>query len=75
LRLHRDDIYREKIWDHAAGVLVVTEAGGKVTDVHGNPLDFTLGYRLENNSGVVVTNGHLHKNIIEALGDLGIAGK
>ena len=22
--------YREKIWDHAAGVVIVTEAGGKV---------------------------------------------
>ena len=28
LRLPRDEIYREKIWDHAAGALVVTEAGG-----------------------------------------------
>ncbi len=27
----------EKIWDHAAGVIVVEEAGGTVTDIHGHP--------------------------------------
>lgn len=32
--------YRENIWDHAAGAIVVEEAGGKVTDMYGNPLDF-----------------------------------
>ncbi len=30
LRLPRDNKYREKIWDHGAGVLCVTEAGGRV---------------------------------------------
>src|SRR5262249_4612362 len=35
--------YREKVWDHAAGMIVTTEAGGRVTDVHGKPLDFSLG--------------------------------
>lgn len=34
--------YRENIWDHAAGAIVVEEAGGKVTDMYGNPLDFFL---------------------------------
>ncbi|MEM8604458.1 MAG: 3'(2'),5'-bisphosphate nucleotidase, partial [Cyanobacteria bacterium P01_H01_bin.121] len=29
--------YREKIWDHAAGAIVVEEAGGRVTDMHGKP--------------------------------------
>ena len=38
--------YAEKIWDHAAGVLVVTEAGGTVSDIHGKPLEFTHGPRL-----------------------------
>jgi len=72
LRLPRDDVYREKIWDHAAGVLVVTEAGGQVTDIHGRDLDFTRGYRLENNRGVVVTNGHVHQAVLEALSATGI---
>lgn len=59
--------YREWIWDHAAGWLVVTEAGGKVTDIRGNPLDWTRGRRLEENVGIVATNGLLHPAVIAAL--------
>ena len=39
----RKQDYREKIWDHAAGMIVVEEAGGRVTDVRGQPLDFRRG--------------------------------
>jgi len=60
--------YREKIWDHAAGTLVVQESGGCVTDMHGNPLDFGQAARFENNPGVVVSNGLLHPHVIAALG-------
>ncbi|MGG6238249.1 3'(2'),5'-bisphosphate nucleotidase [Nodosilinea sp. AN01ver1] len=59
--------YREKIWDHAAGTLVVQEAGGKVTDMHGNPLDFAKSARFENNRGVVVSNGAIHEDVLKAL--------
>jgi 3'(2'), 5'-bisphosphate nucleotidase len=59
--------YREKIWDHATGTLIVEEAGGKVTDMHGKPLDFAYGYLMENNRGVVVSNGAIHEVVIEAL--------
>ena len=34
---------REKIWDHAAGVVIFGEAGGLVTDGTGRKLDFGLG--------------------------------
>jgi 3'(2'), 5'-bisphosphate nucleotidase len=72
LRLPRDNKYREKIWDHAAGLLVVTEAGGKVTDIFGHDLDFSLGYRLENNRGVVATNTPVHDDVLGAIKDLEI---
>jgi len=72
LRLPRDEKYQEKIWDHAAGLLVVTEAGGRVTDIHGRDLDFSLGFRLENNRGVVAANAATHDEILEAIRDLGI---
>lgn len=72
LRLPRDAEYKEKIWDHAGGVLLVTEAGGRVTDIRGNDLDFTLGYRLENNLGVIVTNGQVHDKVIQTIKVLGI---
>jgi hypothetical protein len=29
--------YREKIWDHAAGALIVEEAGGRISDASGEP--------------------------------------
>ena len=32
--------YRENIWDHAAGALIVEEAGGKVSDMFGRPARF-----------------------------------
>ncbi|MCU0525350.1 MAG: 3'(2'),5'-bisphosphate nucleotidase [Elainella sp. Prado103] len=59
--------YREKIWDHAAGSIVVEEAGGKVTDMHGQPLDFSSDYKMNQNQGVVVSNGACHEAVIAAL--------
>ena len=59
--------YREKIWDHAAGVAIVRAAGGKVTDISGDELDFSAGKKLSNNRGVVVTNGLLHDEIIQLI--------
>ncbi|HVW01399.1 MAG TPA: 3'(2'),5'-bisphosphate nucleotidase [Planctomycetaceae bacterium] len=72
LRLPTRADYREKIWDHAGGVLVATEAGGQVTDVTGKPLDFTQGRELVMNRGVVVTNGQVHAPILKALADIGV---
>lgn len=67
LRLPTRADYREKIWDHAAGVLVVQEAGGIVSDVDGKPLDFTRGYRLEENRGVIVSGGRFHDQVVDAV--------
>ena len=46
--------YRENIWDHAAGAIIAEEAGGKVTDVLGRPLDFSCGIKMVWIVGVVV---------------------
>lgn len=59
--------YREKIWDHAAGVILVEESGGRVTDIAGKSLDFSLGAKLVNNQGVVVSNGSIHDPVLAAL--------
>ena len=67
LRLPTRPGYREMIWDHAAGVVVVEEAGGKVSDVDGKPLDFSRGYRLEANRGVIVSCGPFHQQIVDAV--------
>ncbi len=63
--------YREKIWDQAAGSIVVEEAGGKVTDLDGKPLDFSHGTSLEQNRGVLATNGKVHHAALEALRAIG----
>jgi 3'(2'), 5'-bisphosphate nucleotidase len=67
LRMPTRADYREKIWDHAGGVLVVTEAGGTVTDITGKPLEFTHGPELIANRGVIVTNGPLHDRVLNAV--------
>ncbi|GJP29537.1 hypothetical protein CLOM_g17125 [Closterium sp. NIES-68] len=53
------DGYREKIWDHAAGSLVISEAGGKVCDAAGQPLDFSRGRFLDLDTGIIATNATL----------------
>lgn len=65
--------YREKIWDQAAGSIIVEEAGGRVTDIEGRPLDFTAGRELVNNVGVLVSNGSLHEAARRALKAVGAA--
>jgi HAL2 family 3'(2'),5'-bisphosphate nucleotidase len=66
----RSPNYRESIWDHAAGALVVEEAGGRVSDVTGRPLDWTAGRRLEHNVGVLATNGPLNERVLAALAEV-----
>ncbi|THH04833.1 hypothetical protein EW145_g5237 [Phellinidium pouzarii] len=59
--------YREKIWDHASGSLLVEEAGGLVTDSRGNPLDFGLGRTLGENFGVIAAGKEVHSKVILAI--------
>ncbi|MCE5208531.1 MAG: 3'(2'),5'-bisphosphate nucleotidase [Chloroflexi bacterium] len=59
--------YREKIWDQAAGSIIVEEAGGKITDLDGKRLDFTKGRTLADNRGVLASNGHFHDAALQAV--------
>lgn len=59
--------YREKIWDQAAGAVIVEEAGGQITDLWGNPLDFSAGKTLARNRGVLATNGVLHERFLKSV--------
>lgn len=67
LRKPRTEDYREKIWDHAAGSIVVTEAGGEVTDFKGVPLDFSHGRTLKHGAGILATNGQIHGRVLEGI--------
>ncbi|KAJ1730803.1 3'(2'),5'-bisphosphate nucleotidase [Coemansia biformis] len=67
LRLPVSSSYTEKIWDHAAGNIIIREAGGRVSDVSGEPLDFSAGRTLSRNKGVIATNGRVFDAVIAAV--------
>lgn len=48
-------------WDYAAGMLLVQEAGGKVTDWNGKALDPAQGCQ------VIGTNGQIHEELLKLL--------
>jgi len=52
--------YKLSPWDWAAGILLVEEAGGRVTDEQGG----ALGSRPE---GVVASNGRIHEEMLDVL--------
>jgi 3'(2'), 5'-bisphosphate nucleotidase len=58
---------KENTWDHAAGAIVVEEAGGRVTDIYGQPLDFSFGTQLVNNQGIIASNGAIHQAVLAAV--------
>lgn len=62
--------YKEKIWDQAAGALILEEAGGRISDLTGKALDFTQGRTLAQNRGVLATNGVLHNMVLDCLESL-----
>ena len=73
LRMPTKRGYVERIWDHAAGSLVASEAGCYVTDIAGHALDFSHGRGLEKNRGVICAPPALHGRIIAAIEELGLA--
>jgi len=67
LRLPVRKDYQEKIWDHAAGDLIVREAGGSVTDSDGKRLDFSKGRTLVENKGVVAAPKAIHPKVLQVV--------
>ncbi|UCF57422.1 MAG: 3'(2'),5'-bisphosphate nucleotidase [Deltaproteobacteria bacterium] len=59
--------YLEKIWDHAAGAIIVEEAGGCVTDMQGRPLNFSQGPDMIDNQGIIAGNLSIHEKVLEVL--------
>ncbi|WP_078500750.1 inositol monophosphatase family protein [Paenibacillus selenitireducens] len=54
-------------WDLAAGMLLIQESGGRVTDTAGNP--YHLGVR-----NVIATNGHIHDELHTVLEQANVTG-
>lgn len=63
--------YKEKIWDQGAGSIVIEEAGGRISDLDGKPLDFGHGRTLARNRGILATNGALHEALLQGLKSIG----
>ena len=53
-----------KQWDTCASYCLITEAGGKMTDMFGNDLKYNTE-RLNHENGLLVSNGLIHNHIIK----------
>jgi 3'(2'), 5'-bisphosphate nucleotidase len=57
---------RHMVWDHVAGTALVLAAGGRVTGLEGEPVDFSRGRELPN-AGLLVSNVRLHARALAAV--------
>jgi 3'(2'), 5'-bisphosphate nucleotidase len=57
---------RTKQWDTCAPEIILREAGGRLTDLFGQPLRYNLP-EVQNRNGIVASNGIAHDAIITAL--------
>ncbi|HEX7774224.1 MAG TPA: 3'(2'),5'-bisphosphate nucleotidase CysQ [Pyrinomonadaceae bacterium] len=60
---------RTKQWDTCAPQVILTEAGGRITDLFGYPLNYNVP-DVQNRNGLVASNGVSHDQIIETLAPL-----
>ena len=60
---------RTKQWDTCAPEVILTEAGGRITDLFGYPLNYNVP-DVQNRNGLVASNGISHDRIIETLASL-----
>jgi myo-inositol-1(or 4)-monophosphatase len=57
-----------KPWDTAAGVLIVAEAGGRISDFYGRPFQI-------DKTQILATNGLIHQEMLEILAGRDIPDK
>jgi len=60
---------RTKQWDTCAPQLILTESGGRLTDLFGKPLNYNVP-DVQNRNGLVASNGVAHEEIVETLAPL-----
>jgi len=54
-----------KQWDTCASYCLVKEAGGNMTDVYGNDLNYNID-DVNHQNGIIVSNGLVHKKVINS---------
>ena len=57
---------RTKLWDTCGPQIVLEEAGGTLTDVHGDPLRYDVR-ETRNLRGLLATNGRVHQAVVDKL--------
>jgi len=57
-----------KQWDTCASYCLITEAGGKMTDMFGNDIKYNTD-KLNHENGILVSNGLIHNNIVKIYGE------
>jgi 3'(2'), 5'-bisphosphate nucleotidase len=60
---------RTKQWDTCAPEVILTEAGGRITDLFGYPLNYNVP-DVQNRNGLIASNGVSHDQIIKTLAPL-----
>jgi len=56
-------------WDTCASWCVISEAGGKMTDMSGNELVYNTD-SVNHENGLLVTNGFIHKMVVSRISEL-----
>ena len=70
----RADVYltgtnKMKQWDTAASHCIISEAGGRMTDIFGNDLVYNTD-SVNHENGLLVTNGFVHEKIVSKISEL-----
>jgi 3'(2'),5'-bisphosphate nucleotidase len=58
-----------KLWDSCAPGVILAEAGGRLTDVHGQPLDCRAA-EVRHTTGLLASNGLIHEAVVAAIAPL-----
>lgn len=65
--LYLGDYLTLRDWDVAAGHVLVEEAGGRVTNVDGEPIRYDGSGKSLRGRGIVASNGGVHEAVLEAI--------
>ena len=60
---------RTKQWDTCAPEIILTEAGGRLTDLFGRPLQYNSP-EVQNRNGIIASNGGAHERVVDTLAPL-----
>ena len=59
-----------RLWDICAPEAILTEAGGRMTDIHGDPLAYDQGGEVRVLRGIIASNGVCHQAVVDRLAPL-----